>query len=536
MSQQGQQSHSEEEEIEEVQHIEESQIDESQIDESQITSGELVDKAILQLEEEIISKLDDPETPKKTPSRAPVKQKYRKAWESLPALKGWLAPVLNDDFSAYCKFCKCVITSHKKCLEDHAKTRKHLKNGKLRSSSVVMANDDSNGAASFVYAESAVESAYPSQYYLSSTGGGESPSISSHLHSGYSHPLLRTWQSGNTNLSQSHLMYPLFVTEDPEAFEGIPSIPGVNRFGINKMVEFLSPLVQKGLSSVLLFGVLDALPKDTEGSAADHKDSPVILAIKKLRLLFPDILVACDLCLCAYTNHGHCGIPIINEMAESNVLINNQASIQRLAQIAVAYGRAGCHIVAPSDMMDGRVGVIKQALHNAGYGSRVAVLSYACKFASCFYGPFREAAKIEPTVGDRLSYQLPPGSKGLAMRAIERDVKEGADMLMIKPAMPYLDVLKQTKEQYPQYPLFAFQVSGEYSMLHYASRAGAFDLKTAVLESLTAMRRAGADIIVTYFTPLLLDWLANSVQQVFVVVGQRTAEQANCNQIVFVEQ
>lgn len=321
------------------------------------------------------------------------------------------------------------------------------------------------------------------------------------LHSGYYHPVLRTLQSPNISISSANLMYPIFIVDEPDAVQDIPSMPGVRRYGVNKVIPALEKLVEKGLSSVLLFGVVTNLPKDSIGCNADSADNPVIDILPKLRNKFPNLLIACDVCLCPYTSHGHCGI------LNSDGTIDNKQSIKRLAAVALSYAKAGAHIVAPSDMMDGRVGAIKSALIDAGLGNKVSVLSYSAKFASCFYGPFRDAAKSAPTFGDRKAYQLPPGSSGLAKRAVDRDVEEGADMLMVKPGLPYLDVLKTVKDNYPNHPLFVYQVSGEYSMLHAAAGAGAVDLKTAVMETLVSFRRAGADCIITYFTPKILDWL-----------------------------
>lgn len=321
------------------------------------------------------------------------------------------------------------------------------------------------------------------------------------LHSGYSHPTLRSWQTVSTSVTPKNLMYPIFVVDEPDAVQDILTMPEVSRYGVEKIVDFLQPLVKKGLSSILLFGVPSKLPKDEIASHADSSENPVLLAIPKIRTAFPELLVACDVCLCAYTNHGHCGI------LHPDGSINNPASIRRLAEVSVAYGRAGCHVVAPSDMMDGRVKAIKDALVSEGFGSKVAVLSYAVKFASSFYGPFRDAANSAPLFGDRRCYQLPPGSSGLALRAVKRDVQEGADMLMVKPGLPYLDIVRQTKTEFPEFPLVVYQVSGEYAMLYHGSVAGAFQLKPVLLETLTAMRRAGADVVITYFTPKLLDWI-----------------------------
>ncbi|CAF93563.1 unnamed protein product, partial [Tetraodon nigroviridis] len=240
-------------------------------------------------------------------------------------------------------------------------------------------------------------------------------------------------------------------------------------------------------------------PKEVAG--ADTDDTPAVLAVKKIRSLFPELLVACDVCLCPYTSHGHCGI--LND----DGTLNNDASCLRLAEVAVSYAKAGCHIIAPSDMMDGRVSAIKQGLLSNGFAHQVSVLSYSAKFASCYYGPFRDAAQSKPAFGDRRCYQLPPGAGGLAIRAVERDVREGADMLMVKPGLPYLDIVRAVKDKFPSHPLAVYNVSGEFAMMWHGAQAGAFDLRAAVMEAMTAFRRAGADIIITYYTPQLLSWL-----------------------------
>ncbi|KAK3894069.1 hypothetical protein Pcinc_002171 [Petrolisthes cinctipes] len=296
-------------------------------------------------------------------------------------------------------------------------------------------------------------------------------------------------------------MYPIFIVDDGDAVQPVSSLPGVNRYGVNKLAAFLEPLVNNGLSSVLLFGVPTNMPKDANGTSADTPDTPVIQAIKIIRSTYPDLLVACDVCLCAYTSHGHCGI--LNE----DGVIDNAMSIKRLAQQATSYAKAGAQIIAPSDMMDGRVGAIKAALMEAGLSSRVSVLSYAVKFASSFYGPFRDAAKSAPAFGDRLCYQLPPGSSGLAAKAADRDVAEGADMLMVKPGLCYLDIVHKIKDRHPNHPMFIYQVSGEYAMLYHGAQAGALNLKFTLMEVLTSMRRAGADVIISYYTPKVLEWI-----------------------------
>uniref|UniRef100_A0A8C7W4C7 Delta-aminolevulinic acid dehydratase n=1 Tax=Oncorhynchus mykiss TaxID=8022 RepID=A0A8C7W4C7_ONCMY len=326
--------------------------------------------------------------------------------------------------------------------------------------------------------------------------------VDSLLHSGYFHATLRCWQSCSSDLRPENLIYPIFVTTLVCPFPVSPSISfSPNRYGVNKLEGMLRPLVEKGLKCVLIFGVPAKIAKDERGSGADTGDTPAVLAVKKISSLFPDLLMACDVCLCPYTSHGHCGI-----LREDGTL-DNGASCQRLAEVALAYARAGCHIIAPSDMMDGRVGAIKQSLMSNDMGNKVSVLSYSAKFASCYYGPFRDAAQSTPAFGDRRCYQLPPGARGLALRAVDRDVKEGADMLMVKPGLPYLDIVREVKDKHPNHPLAVYNVSGEFAMLWHGAQAGAFDLRTAVLESMTAFRRAGADIIITYYAPQLLTWL-----------------------------
>ncbi|XP_058129946.1 delta-aminolevulinic acid dehydratase isoform X1 [Anopheles ziemanni] len=324
---------------------------------------------------------------------------------------------------------------------------------------------------------------------------------STKLHSSLFHPTLRKLQCQGVSIDTHNLMYPVFLVEDDEAVQNIPSMPGVARYGLNKLLAHLEPLVGKGLQSILLFGVIEKMPKDATGTTADCSTNPVIRALPQLKAAFPQLLIACDVCLCPYTDHGHCGV------LTSDGIIDNEPSIKRIAEIALAYARAGANIVAPSDMMDNRIAAIKQMLRDNNLENRCSVLSYSVKFASGFYGPFRDAAKSAPAFGDRKCYQLPPGSKGIAKRAAKRDVEEGADMLMVKPGMAYLDIVKQVKDDYPEMPLFIYQVSGEYSMLLNAAEIGAFDLKTVLWEVLVGMRRAGADCIITYFTPVLLDWL-----------------------------
>ncbi|KAL1953221.1 hypothetical protein VTO42DRAFT_3387 [Malbranchea cinnamomea] len=327
--------------------------------------------------------------------------------------------------------------------------------------------------------------------------------ISSQLHAGYSHPLNRSWQA-ERQLTKSMLIYPLFITDNPEEETPIPSLPNQCRRGLNRLVPFLTPLINKGLRSVILFGVpLAPSAKDTLGTAADDPNGPVIQAIRLLRAQFPDLYIVADVCLCEYTSHGHCGI------LRDDGSLNNALSVDRISDVALAYAKAGAHCVAPSDMNDGRVRAIKLKLIEAGLAHQVLLMSYSAKFSGCLYGPFREAAGSCPSFGDRKCYQLPPGGRGLARRAINRDIAEGADIIMVKPASSYLDIIRDAKEIGKDMPVAAYQVSGEYAMIHAGAKAGVFDLKAMAFESTEGILRAGATIIISYFTPEFLDWLSS---------------------------
>ncbi|KAK0745244.1 hypothetical protein B0T21DRAFT_280279 [Apiosordaria backusii] len=327
--------------------------------------------------------------------------------------------------------------------------------------------------------------------------------ISSQLHAGYSHPLARSWQA-ERQLTKSMLIYPLFVSDQDDEEVLIPSLPGQYRRGVNKLIPYLEPLVQKGLRSVILFGV-PLLPgtKDALGTSADDPQGPVIRSIQLLRQRFPHLYIVADVCLCEYTSHGHCGI------LRDDGSLNNQLSVDRISDVAVSYARAGAHCVAPSDMNDGRIRAIKLKLIEEGIVHNVTLMSYAAKFSGCLYGPFRDAAGSAPSFGDRRCYQLPPGGRGLARRAIIRDISEGADIIMVKPASQYLDVISDAKELGKDLPIAAYQVSGEFAMIHAAAKAGVFDLKAMAFESTEGILRAGATIIISYFTPEFLDWLTN---------------------------
>ncbi|CAH8651684.1 unnamed protein product [Heterobilharzia americana] len=319
------------------------------------------------------------------------------------------------------------------------------------------------------------------------------------LHTSYSRLLFRQWHAVNYKIGAENLVYPIFLSQEPECDEVITSLIDQRRVGCNRIIEFLKPLVAKQLKSVLLFGTINKDQKDAAGSGCDKPDSPVLRSIELIKSKFPNLVVICDVCLCAYTDHGHCGI------LRNDGCIDVPRTVERLAEISTHYALAGADVIAPSDMMDGRVKAIKTALQNAGLSEKVAVMSYSAKFASCLYGPFRDAAQSAPSFGDRRHYQLPPGAKGLALRAAIRDANEGAEFIMVKPGLPYLDILSELRQLLPHHPLAVYHVSGEYAMLRHAANAGAIDLKQAALEIMTAFRRAGASIIITYLTPYLLD-------------------------------
>jgi len=298
------------------------------------------------------------------------------------------------------------------------------------------------------------------------------------------------------------LIFPLFITDNDDEETLIPSLPGQYRRGLNKIVPFLEVLIRKGLRSVILFGVpLAAGAKDALGTAADDPKGPVMAAIRLLRQRFPQLFIVADVCLCEYTSHGHCGI------LRDDGSLNNELSVDRVSDVAIAYAQAGAHCIAPSDMNDGRIRAIKLKLIEQGIAHRVVLMSYAAKFSGCLYGPFRDAAGSVPSFGDRKCYQLPPGGRGLARRAIERDIGEGADIIMVKPASQYLDIISDAKEIGKNMPIAAYQVSGEYAMIHAGAKAGVFDLKTMAFEATEGILRAGATIVVSYFTPDFLDWL-----------------------------
>ncbi|KAI8449330.1 delta-aminolevulinic acid dehydratase [Phakopsora pachyrhizi] len=326
------------------------------------------------------------------------------------------------------------------------------------------------------------------------------------LQGGYAHPLTRSLQR-EKSLTKEMLMYPIFITDQPDSIEPIDSLPSQNRLGISRLEEFLKPLVEKGLCSVMLFGVPLEAKKDRRGTPADDPEGPVILAIRLITEKFPKLFVAADVCLCEYTDHGHCGFDEEDFSIEADHRIDTRLSVERITEIALSYARAGAHCVAPSDMMDGRVGSIKAALIENGFGNKCCLMAYSAKFATVLYGPFRTAAGSAPSKGDRRGYQIPSTSRGLAKRAILRDISEGADIVMVKPAQTYLDIVSEARRLAPDHPIACYQVSGEYSMIIAGAEAGVYGLKEMVLESINSMLRAGACLILSYFTPSVLEWI-----------------------------
>ncbi len=295
-----------------------------------------------------------------------------------------------------------------------------------------------------------------------------------------------------TQLSPADFIYPLFVCEGEGFRREVPSMPGVCQLSVDEAVAEASAAAADGIRGVLLFGLPAA--KDEIGSAADDDTAPVQSAVRAIKLATPDLLVATDVCLCEYTSHGHCGI------VEGETIVND-STVERLASVAVSHARAGADIVAPSDMMDGRVGAIRAALDDAEHDGRyaeVAIMAYAAKYCSAFYGPFRDAAESAPAFGDRRTHQMDPANVEEALREVALDIEEGADIVMVKPAIHYLDVVARVKAEF-NHPLAAYHVSGEYAMLKAAARNGWIDEPRAMLETLTAIRRAGADIVITYY-------------------------------------
>lgn len=292
------------------------------------------------------------------------------------------------------------------------------------------------------------------------------------------------------------LIYPIFVIEGENIKNPIDTMPGIFQYSVDRLGEEMERVVKSGISGVLLFGI--PAHKDEVGSEAYNEEGVVQRAVRYIKKNYPDILVIVDVCLCEYTSHGHCGL------VEGGKILNDE-TLPLLAKMSLSLARAGADIIAPSDMMDGRVGHIREALDEAGFLD-VSIMSYSAKFASAYYAPFRDAAHSAPGFGDRRTYQMDCANGREAMREIEADIEEGADMIMVKPALAYLDVLKEASLRY-DLPLVTYNVSGEYAMVKAAVNAGFIDERRIVMENMTAMKRAGADIIITYHALDVAEWI-----------------------------
>jgi porphobilinogen synthase len=300
-----------------------------------------------------------------------------------------------------------------------------------------------------------------------------------------------------TELSAAHLVMPLFVQLGEDARTPVEAMPGVERLSISNAVEEAGAAHALGVPAVLLFGL--PAEKDLQGSGAYDEEGVVQLAVRALKDAHPELVVMTDVCLCSYTSHGHCGV------VTGDGTVDNDVTLELLGKTAISHAAAGADAVAPSDMMDGRVGALRGQLDAEGHKD-VPIVAYSAKFASAFYGPFREAADAAPSFGDRRSYQMDPANADEAVREALLDVEEGADVVMVKPALPYLDVIRRVKEA-TRVPVAAYNVSGEYSMIKAAAAAGYLDERATVLEALTGIRRAGADIVVTYHAKDVAEWL-----------------------------
>lgn len=300
-----------------------------------------------------------------------------------------------------------------------------------------------------------------------------------------------------TSISVNDFIYPMFVVEGRGIKREIASMPGVYHFSIDMFLEELIEVQSLGIPGIILFGVPDH--KDEMGTGAYDEDGIIQRALRESKRQFPELILIADVCLCEYTSHGHCG------MIKDGVILNDE-SVELIAKTALSYARAGADIVAPSDMMDGRIGAIRRLLDQNGYIDK-GIMAYSAKYASAFYGPFRDAANSKPAFGDRKTYQMDYGNVKEALREVELDIEEGTDMVMVKPALAYLDVLKEVSSRV-NVPVAAYNVSGEYSMIKAAAQNGWINEKAVVLEMTTSIKRAGAKIIITYFAKQLAGWLA----------------------------
>lgn len=299
-----------------------------------------------------------------------------------------------------------------------------------------------------------------------------------------------------TTLCTDDLIYPMFVVHGVDVAHEIPSMPGCYQYSVDRLVNAAQSLADLGIPGTILFGIPQY--KDSSGTEAYADDGIIQQAIRAVKDAVPNLLVMTDVCLCEYTDHGHCGV-----VHEGEVL--NDATLSLLAKSALSHARAGADVIAPSDMMDGRIGAIRETLDENGY-EQIPIMAYAAKYASAFYGPFREAAESTPQFGDRRSYQMDSANAEEALREVRLDLEEGADIVMVKPALSYLDVISRVKERF-EVPIAAYNVSGEYAMIKAAAQNGWLDEKQVALEMLTSIKRAGANMILTYFAKSVVEWL-----------------------------
>ena len=303
-----------------------------------------------------------------------------------------------------------------------------------------------------------------------------------------------------TSLRPEHLIAPIFVTDGEDVIEPIDSMPGITRVSVDRLTAVADELITAGIPAVILFGVPAPERKNPDGTESYASDGAVQRAIRTLKVHAPELVVITDVCMCEYTSHGHCGI------LDAKQYLVNDVTLDTLQRIAISHAEAGADVVAPSGMIDGAVGAIRTALDAAGHIS-VAIMAYAVKYSSAYYGPFRDAAGGAPAFGDRRTHQLDPANRGIALRESALDLAEGADFLMVKPALAYLDIVSAVSAAHPGVPLVAYNVSGEYAMVKAAAAAGWIDERAIVLESLTSMRRAGAGLIITYHARDVAMWL-----------------------------
>ena len=307
--------------------------------------------------------------------------------------------------------------------------------------------------------------------------------------------LVRDMVRENT-LSANDLIFPLFVVEGENIKEEISSLDGNYHWSIDRLEEIINKVVESGVKGIILFGIPNH--KDCVGSEAYNDEGIVQKAIRKIKEITDELLIITDICMCQYTDHGHCGIL-------ENDYVDNDKTLEQLKKIAISHAKAGAHMVAPSDMMDGRVLAIREALDEEGF-KNVSIMSYSAKYASAFYGPFREAAHSTPSFGDRKTYQMDPGNRREAFVEVESDLLEGADIIMVKPALSYLDIIRDVRERI-DVPVAAYSVSGEFAMVKAAAKAGLVDEKKIAMEMLLSMKRAGADIIITYYALDAAKWI-----------------------------